>query len=140
LVAPPYKGTSQLGEFNIETVDSDCKVWAYATTNGRARRRRSAFAGFGMIPQDDREQRESNEDANYIPGIDSHRALGAMAHRPDIHGCGDDTDDQICKQKWIHGVGKSLARSKLIRRHTKPTMVPARKAEGEITLVVCGIT
>jgi hypothetical protein len=56
---------SQLGIFIIETVDSDCKVWEYATTNGRARRRRSEFAGFGMIPQADREQRESNNETGY---------------------------------------------------------------------------
>jgi hypothetical protein len=61
---------SQLGVFNIETDDSDCKVWEYATMNGRARRRRSEFSRFGMIPQDDRQQREGNEDSKYIPGID----------------------------------------------------------------------
>ena len=95
---------SQLGIFIIETVDSDCKVWEYATTNGRPRRQRSEFAGFGMIPQDDREQRDGNDDTENVPGIDGHKVLGAMAYRPDIHACGDDTDDQIRKQKWIHGV------------------------------------
>ena len=93
-----------------------------------------------MIEEDDRQQRKDDNETEHVPGIDGHRALGAMAHRPDINGCGDDTDDQICKQKWIHGVGNSLARSKLIRRHTRPTMTPARKAEGVITLVVFGIT
>jgi hypothetical protein len=106
---------SQLGIFIIETVDSDGKVWEYATTNGRARRRKSEFAGFGMIEEDDRQQREGDDETEHVPGIDGHRALGAMAYRPDIHGCGDDTDDQIRKQQWIHGVGNSLARSKLMR-------------------------
>jgi hypothetical protein len=101
---------------------------------------RLVFPGFGVIPEDDRQQREGDDDTEYVPGIDGHGVLGAMAYRPDINGCGDDTDDQIRKQKWIHGVGNSLARSKLIRRHTRPTMTPARKAEGVITLVVFGIT
>jgi hypothetical protein len=131
---------SQLNIFIIETVDSDCKVWEYATANGQARRWRSEFAGFGMIPQDDRQQREGHEDSNDVPGIDGHTALGAMVHCPDINGCGEDTDDQIGKHKRIHGVGKSLARSKLIKRHTRPTMTPARKTEGVITSVVFGIT
>jgi hypothetical protein len=131
---------SQLGIFMIETVDSECKVWEYATTNGRAKRRRSEFAGFGMIPQDDRKQCEGNEDSKYVPQVDRHNALGAMAHRPDIHGCGDDTDDQIGKHEQIHGVGTSLTRSKLIKRHTRPTMTPARKTEGVITSVLFGIT
>jgi hypothetical protein len=93
-----------------------------------------------MIEEDDRQQREGNDDTENVPGVDGHRTLGVMAYRPDIHGCGDDTDDQISKQERIHGVGNSLARSKLIRRHTRPTMTPARKAEGEIKVVVLGIT
>ena len=62
-----------------------------------------------------------------------------MAHRPDINGCGDDTDDQIGKHERIHGVGKFLARSMLRKRHTRPTMTPARKTEGVIKSVVFGI-
>jgi hypothetical protein len=93
-----------------------------------------------MIEEDDRQQREGDDNTENVPGIDGHTTLGAMAYRPDIHGCGDDTDDQIRKQKWIHRIGNSLARSTLIRRHTRPTMAPARNAEGVIKLVVFGIT
>jgi hypothetical protein len=67
-----------------------------------------------MVPEDDREQCEGDDETEHVPEIDGHRVLGAMAYRPDIHGCGDDTDDQIRKHKWIHGVGHALARSTLI--------------------------
>jgi hypothetical protein len=69
-------------------------------TGGRDARREGTlvFPGFGVIPEDDRQQRKGDDDTENVPGVDSHGALGAMVYRPDIHGCGDDTDDQIGKQ------------------------------------------
>ena len=58
--------------------------------------------------------------------------LGPVPDRPDINGCDDDTDHEIGQHQRIHRVGASRARSRLIRRHTTPTMTPDRKTGGVI--------
>jgi hypothetical protein len=65
--------------------------------------------------------------------------LGAVAQRPDVNACGDDTNDQIGKHEGIHRVGDSLARSRLIRRHTRPTMTPAKNTGRVIRPALLGM-